>query len=206
MIAEISSSNTTSTTVYPSNKLSQVLAHWFILHSEATGDMVDRLEASLSEALELHPPVTVTVHINDDGSAYIAMDDENRSGTPFIFEMKDFPYSGGISEDLAPRACTLAFSCGTIAVVCSLHYFIADLRGLLDFVEVWAQLAPRDNLLSPTSEAGGKVALTIRNGLGAQNSEKTIADYISFFEYRKGIDLNTWMVDAISSSYCRFDL
>src|ERR1700722_6440333 len=33
------------------------------------------------------------------------------------------------------------FSCGTIAVAASMHHQVTDLRGYLDFLEVWAQLA-----------------------------------------------------------------
>ncbi|KAI9494545.1 transferase [Zychaea mexicana] len=33
------------------------------------------------------------------------------------------------------------FSCGTVVIASSLHHLVADLRGFLNFLEVWAQLA-----------------------------------------------------------------
>ncbi|KAG2216557.1 hypothetical protein INT45_006033 [Circinella minor] len=117
--------------------------------------LVEKLKSSLAEALELYPPVQGTIRNDDEYVICIAMDDANRPGTPFTVEIKDTPYIIGYdSEDLSPRtglilppgAPTLAvkvtlFSCGTIVVASSLHHQVADLRGFLDFLEVWAQLA-----------------------------------------------------------------
>ncbi|KAF9349651.1 hypothetical protein BGX34_001673 [Mortierella sp. NVP85] len=116
-------------------------------------DVVDKLKNSLAEALELYPAVAGTVQVNEKGEFYISMDTENLLGTPFLVEMRDTPYVGD-TEDLSPRSSaalpplssTLAvkvtqFSCGTIAVATSMNHMVADLRGFLDFVELWAQLS-----------------------------------------------------------------
>ncbi|CAF2841329.1 unnamed protein product [Rotaria sp. Silwood2] len=121
--------------------------------TSTTTDVIDKLKSSLAEALELYPPVAGTVRANEKGELYIAMDAENILGTPFLVEMKDAPYAGD-TEDLSPRtvvllpplSSTLAvkvtqFSCGTIAVASSIHHQVTDLRGFLDFLELWAQLA-----------------------------------------------------------------
>ena len=115
--------------------------------------VIDRLKSSLAEALELYPPVAGTVRQNEKGELYIATGAEDRLGTPFLVEIKDTPYAGD-SEELSPRnfmllppsASTLAvkvtqFSCGTIAVATSINHLVTDLRGFLDFLEIWAQLA-----------------------------------------------------------------
>ncbi|CAF4198918.1 unnamed protein product [Adineta steineri] len=117
-----------------------------------TTDLINKLKSSLAEALELYPPVAGTLQTNEEGEIYIAMDAENRLGTPFLVDMKDTPYAGD-TEDLSPRlfmllppsSSTLAvkvtqFSCGTIAVAASINHLVTDLRGFLDFLEVWAQL------------------------------------------------------------------
>ncbi|KNC96614.1 hypothetical protein, variant [Spizellomyces punctatus DAOM BR117] len=126
-----------------------------------TTDLIDKLKSSLAQALELYPPVAGTVRANEKGVAYIAMDAENVLGTPFLVELKDTPYVGD-SEDLCPRnivllppgSSTLAvkvtqFSCGTIAVAASVHHQVTDLRGFLDFLELWAQIA-RDETIDFT--------------------------------------------------------
>ncbi|CAF1392547.1 unnamed protein product [Adineta steineri] len=118
-----------------------------------TTDLINKLKSSLAEALELYPPVAGTVEVNEKGEFYIAMNAENKLGTPFLVEIKDTPYVGD-SETLSPRldmllppsSSTLAvkvtqFSCGTIAVAASINHLVTDLRGFLDFLEVWAQLA-----------------------------------------------------------------
>ncbi|UJR34450.1 hypothetical protein I4U23_021857 [Adineta vaga] len=132
----------------------QIRNHRFYHHpTSTTTDVIDKLKSSLAEALELYPPVAGTVRVNEKNEVYIAMDAENILGTPFLVEMKDTPYVGD-TEDLSariglllpPLSSTLAvkvtqFSCGTIAVASSMHHQVADLRGLLDFLELWAQLA-----------------------------------------------------------------
>ncbi|CAF0728708.1 unnamed protein product [Adineta steineri] len=115
-------------------------------------DLIDKLKSSLAEALELYPPVAGTLQTNEEGEIYIAMDAENKLGTPFLVDMKDTPYAGD-NEDLSPRLFMLLppsssilavkvtqFSCGTIAVAASINHLVTDLRGFLDFLEVWAQL------------------------------------------------------------------
>ncbi|KAI8599337.1 transferase [Dissophora ornata] len=121
--------------------------------TSATSDVIDKLKSSLAEALELYPPVAGTVQANEARELCIAMDAENTLGTPFLVEMKDTPYTGD-SEDLSPRTDVMLppsssifavkvtqFSCGTIAVAASINHQVADLRGFLDFLELWAQLA-----------------------------------------------------------------
>ncbi|ESK97501.1 bahd family acyltransferase [Moniliophthora roreri MCA 2997] len=116
-------------------------------------DVIEKLKTSLAEALELYPPISGTVRANDAGDVYIAMDAENRQGTPFTFEEKDTPYAGD-NEDLTPRDVMILspldsilavkvtqFSCGTIAVAASINHQVTDLRGFVDFLEMWAQLA-----------------------------------------------------------------
>ncbi|EEB87652.1 hypothetical protein MPER_14936, partial [Moniliophthora perniciosa FA553] len=67
-----------------------------------TTNVIEKLKTSLAEALELYPPISGTVRANDACDVYIAMDPENRQGTPFTFEKKDTPYAGD-NEDLTPR-------------------------------------------------------------------------------------------------------
>ncbi|KAI9266786.1 transferase family-domain-containing protein [Phascolomyces articulosus] len=119
-------------------------------------DVIDKLKCSLAEALELYPPVTGTVHCNKDDDWYIALDEPNRPGTPFHFEIKNTPYRKKYYKDLSPRTKedepltskssilevkATQFSCGTIAIATSFHHQVADLRSFLDFVEIWAALA-----------------------------------------------------------------
>ncbi|KAK3843280.1 MAG: transferase [Linnemannia gamsii] len=115
-------------------------------------DVVHQLKASLAEALELYPPVAGSVQYNERGEVYIALDKEGIVGTPFLVDLKDTAYTED-GEDLSPRleailppgSSTLAvkvtqFSCGTICVASSFHHQVADLRGFLDFLELWAQV------------------------------------------------------------------
>ncbi|KAG0255403.1 hypothetical protein BGZ95_005766 [Linnemannia exigua] len=115
-------------------------------------DVVHQLKASLAEALELYPPVAGSVQYNERGEAYIALGKEGIVGTPFLVDLKDTAYTED-DKDLSPRldailppgSSTLAvkvtqFSCGTICVASSFHHQVADLRGFLDFLEIWAQV------------------------------------------------------------------
>ncbi|KAF7722036.1 hypothetical protein EC973_003758 [Apophysomyces ossiformis] len=126
--------------------------------SSPISEVIDNLKSSLAEALELYPPVAGTVIAEGNGEVYIAMNTEHNVGTPFVVDMKDTPYAGD-TEDLSPRtdmllppsSSTLAvkvtqFSCGTIAVASSIHHQVADLRGFLDFLELWARLARRETV------------------------------------------------------------
>ncbi|KAF9095186.1 hypothetical protein BGX27_001318 [Mortierella sp. AM989] len=121
--------------------------------TSTTSDVINKLKSSLAEALELYPPVAGILRANEKGEPCIAMDAENILGTPFLVEMKDTPYAGD-TEDICARTDVLLpplssilavkvtqFSCGTVAVASSLHHQVADLRGFLDFLELWAQLA-----------------------------------------------------------------
>lgn len=63
--------------------------------------MIDKLKASLAEALELYPTVAGLVTVDDKGDAYIATTDV--PGTPFLIEKRDTPFDGKDSEDLSPR-------------------------------------------------------------------------------------------------------
>ncbi|KAF9912009.1 hypothetical protein EC991_001456 [Linnemannia zychae] len=116
-------------------------------------DVVEQLKSSLAEALELYPPVASTVQPNDKGEFHIVMDRDDVVGTPFIVDIKDTTFTED-SEDLSPRtdmilppmSSTLAvkvtqFSCGTICVASSFNHQVADLRGFLDFLELWAQVS-----------------------------------------------------------------
>ncbi|KAF9083424.1 hypothetical protein BGX29_003151 [Mortierella sp. GBA35] len=124
--------------------------------SVTVNDVIAQLKVSLAEALELYPPVAGTVLAGDDGEVYITLDADNMQGTPFMVDLKDTPYVAD-AEDLSPRtepvlapnSSTLAvkvtqFSCGTICVASSFHHQVADLRGFLDFLELWAQLCRKD--------------------------------------------------------------
>ena len=67
-------------------------------------NVVEKLKSSLSEALELYPPVQGTIRDDDEYVFCIAMDETNRPGTPFTVETKDTPYiTGSDSEELSPR-------------------------------------------------------------------------------------------------------
>ncbi|CAO3593807.1 unnamed protein product [Absidia cylindrospora] len=134
----------------------QIHNHRFFHAPSATtfADIIDTLKNSLAEALEFYPPVTGTVLTNDEnGDVYISLAAKDILGTPFLVDIKSTPYDGD-KEELSPRtdavlpplSSTLAvkvtqFSCGTIAVSSSINHQVTDLRGFLDFLEVWAKLA-----------------------------------------------------------------
>ncbi|KAL9538265.1 hypothetical protein MBANPS3_011064 [Mucor bainieri] len=114
--------------------------------------LVDQLTCSLAEALELYPPVAGAIESDEKGDIYSLMGPEHVRGTPFLVEKKSTPYQGD-AADIGPRqevilpesASILAvkvtqFSCGTIAVASSFNHQVTDLRGTLDFLELWAQI------------------------------------------------------------------
>ncbi|KAF9913890.1 hypothetical protein BX616_009378 [Lobosporangium transversale] len=117
-------------------------------------EVIEKLTSSLAEALELYPPVTGTVRTNEGkDEIYIALDPANIQGTPFLVETKDTPFVGD-TDDVSPRNDQILlplakilmvkvtqFSCGTIAVASSINHEVTDLRGFLDFLELWAQIA-----------------------------------------------------------------
>ncbi|KAF9119893.1 hypothetical protein BGW39_011841 [Mortierella sp. 14UC] len=132
----------------------QIHNHRFFHRPSASiTNVIEQLKSSLAEALELYPPVAGTVQFNDKGEFFIAMDKEGVVGTPFLVDLKDTDFAQD-SEDLSPRlevvlppnSSTLAvkvtqFSCGTVCVASSFHHQVADLRGFLDFLELWALLS-----------------------------------------------------------------
>ncbi|KAG0049993.1 hypothetical protein BGZ83_005200 [Gryganskiella cystojenkinii] len=114
--------------------------------------VVEKLKSSLAEALELYPPVAGTVQSTEQGKIFVATDKDAIVGTPFLVDLKDTPYEND-SEDLSPRTEVIlapktailavkvtVFSCGTVCVASSLHHQVADLRGFLDFLELWSGL------------------------------------------------------------------
>ncbi|GAM17832.1 hypothetical protein SAMD00019534_010070 [Acytostelium subglobosum LB1] len=116
-------------------------------------EMIDRLKASLAEALELYPPVTSITTVDDKGIVSITMDRERPKGTPFIVHIADSPYTVD-NENLSPRTDALLppsasilavkitkFTCGTICVASSINHQVTDLRGFLDFLELWARIS-----------------------------------------------------------------
>ena len=113
-------------------------------------DIIKKLQTSLAEALELYPPVAGQVRTNERGDMVIATRVD--SGTPFLVERRETPFIADF-EGLAPRSEVLLpigsqvlavkvtqFACGTIAVAVSIHHQVTDLRGYLDFLEVWSSL------------------------------------------------------------------
>lgn len=110
--------------IFPSNKYnrpappSKVAIHGFDLFgapiqirnhrffhppTDATIDQViENLKSSLSEALELYPPVAGALEVNEKGEIFSAMGPEYVNGTPFLVEKKDTPYNGD-AEDIGPR-------------------------------------------------------------------------------------------------------
>lgn len=113
-----------SYTIFPSNKYSRpappskIAVHGFDLFgapiqirnhrffhppTDTTVDkVVKNLKSSLSEALELYPPVAGTVEVNGKGEIFIAMGPEYNNGTPFLVEKKETPYNGD-TENIGPR-------------------------------------------------------------------------------------------------------
>ncbi|GAN04084.1 bahd family acyltransferase [Mucor ambiguus] len=129
----------------------QIRNHRFF-HAPTTkfDQLVDTLQSSLAEALELYPPVAGAIESDQKGDIYSLMGPKFNKGTPFLVEKKSTSYQGD-TIDIGPRqdvilpesASVLAvkvtqFSCGTIAVASSFNHQITDLRGTLDFLELWA--------------------------------------------------------------------
>ncbi|KAF9924598.1 hypothetical protein FBU30_005446 [Linnemannia zychae] len=127
---------------------------FFLRPSSVTIDeVVYQLESSLAEALELYPPMTGKITTDENNEIYIVTDKEHPNGTPFLVDLKDETPFTNDYEGLSPRteaildstASILAvkvtqFSCGTVCVASSFNHQVADLRGFLDFLELWAQL------------------------------------------------------------------
>jgi hypothetical protein len=74
---------------------------------------------------------------------------------------------------------------------------------------LWSLDASRDDLLSPTSESGGRVALAVRKGLQRELSPEAIANKIAFFESPQNMQPPgrvAWSADLILTNWSRFDL
>ncbi|KAI8059476.1 hypothetical protein BC940DRAFT_247633 [Gongronella butleri] len=80
----------------------QIRSHLTFMTPASPAECIDKLKRALAEALELYPPVNGTVITKDDGSKFIALDDNHLQATPLIVETRDGPYEGD-SEDLSPR-------------------------------------------------------------------------------------------------------
>ncbi|KAF9912010.1 hypothetical protein EC991_001457 [Linnemannia zychae] len=86
-----------------------------------------------------------------------------------------------------------------------------DMEGgkyLGSFNNLWGLDVSGSDLLSPTPETAGRIALTIRTNLELQLSAELIAKRIAFFEYptstlpgRVG-----WTADITLTNWCQFDL
>ncbi|KAI8060973.1 transferase [Gongronella butleri] len=142
----------------------QIRSHLTFKTPASPADTVEKLKTALSEALELYPPVNGTVVTKEDDELAIMLDDAHLQATPLIVETRDAPYTGD-SEDLSPRqglvippnstiftAKVTMFSCGTMVIASSMNHQVCDLRGFLDFVELWAQLTrgePADSAKIP---------------------------------------------------------
>jgi len=67
-------------------------------------------------------------------------------------------------------------------------------------------LAPRDDLLLPTAEAGSRIALAIRQAIHDQLNPKSIAHKIAFYEATENTGRIIWFGDVIMTNWCKFDL
>ncbi|KAF8965518.1 hypothetical protein BGZ46_000582 [Entomortierella lignicola] len=116
-------------------------------------NVIEKLKSSLAETLELYPAVAGIVQADENGDQFVLMGPEHTKGTPFLVDIKDTPYTVD-SEDLSPRTDDILppsssilavkvtqFSCGTLAVASSINHQATDLRGFLDFLELWAEIA-----------------------------------------------------------------
>ena len=78
-----------------------------------------------------------------------------------------------------------------------------------NFNNLWSVDISRADLLSPTAEAGGRIALAIRNGLNVQLSSQAVSNRIVFFEDPKATQPPgriVWSADIILTNWCRNDL
>ncbi|KAF5393846.1 hypothetical protein D9757_000415 [Collybiopsis confluens] len=133
-------------------------------HSQSFGErfysIVDKLKASLAEALEFYPPVAGTLHNSPDGQIIVC----NGQGATLMTEVQDRPYveAEHILDDLSgtgvfpksdsqpPFAAKLTlFSCGTVVMVTGLHHWVADLTSYMDFLHTWALLSRGEDLVVP---------------------------------------------------------
>ncbi|KAI8884072.1 hypothetical protein K501DRAFT_218388 [Backusella circina FSU 941] len=83
------------------------------------------------------------------------------------------------------------------------------MKYLGNFNCLWSLDASREDLLSPTSESGGRIALAIRKGLQCELSPEAIANKIAFFESPQNMQPPgrvAWSADLILTNWSRFDL
>ena len=78
------------------------IRHFFHAPKDSSHHVVNKLKTSLAEALEIYFPVAGTVLVNEEAKRWIAADPANIEGTPFIVEIKDFPFEHE-TEELSPR-------------------------------------------------------------------------------------------------------
>lgn len=78
------------------------IRHFFHAPKDSFHHVVNKLKVSLAEALEIYFPVAGTVLVNEEAERWIAADPANFEGTPFIVEIKDFPFEHE-TEELSPR-------------------------------------------------------------------------------------------------------
>ncbi|KAJ4472042.1 transferase [Lentinula aciculospora] len=121
--------------------------------------IVVKLKASLAEALELHPPVAGTIHTSPGDASVITIVCDGRGAT-FMTQVESRSYvesehtldglSGtdlfgfDASKTIFGVKLTL-FSCGTIAMITSMHHHAADLSSYMDFLDIWARLSRDDS-------------------------------------------------------------
>jgi hypothetical protein len=67
-------------------------------------------------------------------------------------------------------------------------------------------VVPRDDVLSPTPEAGAQVALGIREAIGEQLHPRAVAHKIAFYEAAENAQRIMWFADVIMTNWCKFDL
>ncbi|KAJ3889218.1 transferase [Lentinula edodes] len=121
--------------------------------------IVAKLKASLSEALELYPPVAGTFHKSPDDASTILISCDGRGAT-FTTQVERRSYMesehtlDGLSasdifaldDSKTPFGVKLTlFSCGTVVIITSMHHHMADLTSYVDFLETWARLSRGDS-------------------------------------------------------------
>lgn len=78
-----------------------------------------------------------------------------------------------------------------------------------NFNNLWSLTVSRFDLLSPTAESAGRVALAIRSNLEIQLSSESVAKRVAFFdnpEIRNPPGRVGWAGDIVLTNWCRFDL
>jgi len=78
-----------------------------------------------------------------------------------------------------------------------------------NFNNLWGLDISRSDLMTPTAESAGRVALAIRTNLNIQLSPESIAKRIAFFdqpEINNPPGRVAWSADVVLTNWCRFDL